>query len=196
MEKNNKQGDLGIFIIGWVASALAVGVPTLCLVLIKKYSPDTATDYGDKVSIIAYLLGAFFSGLFTTYRVVCKASEKDLEIQEKNNEILRLEKEIEESKKAYRTLSPKSKIISLLLEVHQVCSSSSKQETTALIMTKIKEINSDTTFEPRYDGMLAHVSDADYKKEQKSNKPTISSEGTEYHNTIISKNIFFKNTKA
>ncbi|EOC0878222.1 MULTISPECIES: hypothetical protein [Cronobacter] len=189
--KKKKQSDLGIFIIGWFASALAVGVPTACLILIKKYYPNASTDYGDKLSIIAYLFGAFFSGLFTTYRVVCKASDKDIEIDEKSEEIKRLEIALEDNKKAYRSLSPKSKIISLLLEVHQACSSLSKQDATALIMKKIREINSDKTFEPRFDGLLEHVNDSDYKRESNPANHSMAPKRAQYK-SIAGHYVFYK----
>lgn len=195
MSNLKKQTDLNIFIIGWVASALSVGVPTLILILIKHYYPNAATDYGDKTSIIAYLSGAFFSGLFTTYRVVCKSKDKDLELQDKNQRIQELERNIEDTKKAYRSLSPQRKIISLLLDLQQESKSLSKQDYLQLIMKKIKEINSDTTFEPRYDGMLTNVNDSDYKKESNTTTTQANSNNKKYSSIDLEKNIFFKNSK-
>ncbi|ENJ4020633.1 MULTISPECIES: hypothetical protein [Enterobacteriaceae] len=169
MAKSKSQSDLGIFVIGWLASTLAVGVPTIFLIVFKKYYPDTPSNYDDKVSIIAYLIGAFFSGLFTTYRVVCKSKEKDNEIEERDNKINELEKDIEDAKKAYRSLSPKSKIISILVDIHSASYDLSKKEIMKSLMRKVKEINNDSTFEPRYDGMIIYVADSDYKKEIHSN---------------------------
>lgn len=194
MSKSKKQGDLSIFIIGWVASTLAVGVPILFLIIIKNYFPGAQTDFGDKLSVIIYLLGAFFSGLFTTYRVVCKSSEKDLELKDKDSRIESLESEIEEAKKAYSSLSPKSKIISILLEIHQAASSLSKQDCTRLIMKYIKEINSDTTFDPRYDGMIAYAKDSDYKKEKLVSTTTSTTLQTTYNSNITGMMSSFKMT--
>ena len=195
MSNPKKQTDLGIFIIGWIASALSVAVPTFILILIKHYYPNASTDYGDKISIIAYLCGAFFSGLFTTYRVVCKSKDKDLELQEKNKKIQELERSIEDTKKAYRSLSPQRKIIALLLDLQQASKSLSKQDYLQLIMKKIKEANSDTTFEPRYDGMLTNVNDSDYKKESNTATPQAKSNNKKYSGIILEGNVFFKDSK-
>lgn len=195
MSNPKKQTDLSIFIIGWIASALSVGVPTLILILIKNYYPNAATDYGDKTSIIAYLSGAFFSGLFTTYRVVCKSRDKDLELQEKNGKIQELERSIEDTKKAYRSLSPKSKIIDLLLELQQASISLTKQDLLQLIMKKIKETNRDTTFEPRYDGMLTNVNDSDYKRESNTATSQTKSNNKKYSDIALGGKIIFKNNQ-
>ncbi|MFW8177405.1 hypothetical protein, partial [Klebsiella pneumoniae] len=63
-----KTSDIGMFIIGWISSALAIVIPIIILILIKKYLPDEYASYGDKITILAYLVGAFFSGLYASYR--------------------------------------------------------------------------------------------------------------------------------
>lgn len=155
-----------MFVIGWIASALAVALPLVSLILIKKYAPDTYSNYGEKINIFAYLIGAFFSGLFTSYRVSCKSDEKD-EI------IKKLEGDIENAKKSYSALSPKSKIIGLLHELHTASNTLNKPSIQKLIMKKIGEINKDSSFDPRYDGMISQIDDDKFKesKSQKESEP-------------------------
>lgn len=161
-----KSSDIGMFVIGWIASALAVAIPLIVLIMIQKNLPNEYEKYGDKISVIAYLAGAFFSGLFASYRVSCKSDEKD-EI------ISNLESQIESSKKAYSALSPKSKIIGLLHELHTASNTLGKPGIQKLIMRKIGEINDDSLFDPRYDGMINQIDDDQFKesKPQKERSP-------------------------
>lgn len=152
-----KSSDIGMFVIGWIASALAVAIPLVVLIMIQKNLPNEYEKYGDKISVIAYLAGAFFSGLFASYRVSCKSDEKD-EI------ISGLESQIESSKKAYSALSPKSKIIGLLHELHTASNTLGKPGIQKLIMRKIGEINDDSLFDPRYDGMINQIDDDQFKE--------------------------------
>lgn len=152
-----KSSDIGMFIIGWIASALAIAVPITVLILIQKNLPDVFEKYGDKITILAYLTGAFFSGLFATYRVSCKSEEKDSIIAD-------LEEQIEAAKKAYNALSPKSKIIALLHDLHMSSSNLGKPDILRLIMRRIGEINKDSSFDPRYDGMINHLDDKEFKE--------------------------------
>jgi len=151
-----KTSDIGMFIIGWIASALAIAIPLLILVLIKKYAPVDYQNYGDKISTLAYLTGAFFSGLYASYRVSCKSDEKEQIIKD-------LEKQIEQAKKSYSALSPKSKIIGLLHEIHTASNSLGKADIQKLIMKKIGDVNSDSSFDPRYDGMISQIDDDQFK---------------------------------
>ncbi|ELQ6048491.1 hypothetical protein R2200_004195, partial [Cronobacter malonaticus] len=168
MKTQKKKSDLYIFIVGWAASTLAVGVPTGALIFIKHLYPEAVTSYGDRITVITYLVGAFFSGWFTTYRVVCKSNEKDIEIESYKEKASELQKDIDDAKKAYRSLSPKSKIISILTDIHDEAKKLTTEELSDLLIKKIKEINNDSTFEPRYDGMIIHVSDNDYKLDSSS----------------------------
>lgn len=152
-----KNSDMGMFIIGWIASALAIAVPITVVILIQRYLPDIFGKYGDKITILAYLTGAFFSGLFATYRVSCKSNEKDDVIEG-------LQEQIESAKKAYNALSPKTKIISLLHELHMASSTLGKPEILKLIMKKIGEANNDSSFDPRYDGMISNLKDGEFKE--------------------------------
>lgn len=152
-----KSSDIGMFVIGWIASALAVAIPLVVLIMIQKNLPNEYEKYGDKISVIAYLAGAFFSGLFASYRVSCKSDEKD-EI------ISGLESQIESSKKAYSALSPKSKIIGLLHELHTASNTLGKPGIQKLIMRKIGEVNDDSLFDPRYDGMINQIDDDQFKE--------------------------------
>ncbi|HCT3325014.1 TPA: hypothetical protein O8L21_000574 [Enterobacter cloacae] len=154
-----KRSDTGLFIIGWIATALAVGLPLIFLLCIQKYYPEAYRQYGDKIAIIAYLIASFFSGLYTSYRVSCKADEKDLIINGLRNEI-------DESKKAYQSLSPKEKIISLLHEIHTKSGGLNKTAIQKLLIDKIGEINNDSSFNTRYDGALC-VSDEQFKAKTK-----------------------------
>jgi len=162
-----KSSDIGMFIIGWIASALAIAVPIMTLVLIEKYYNEFYLKYDSRINIIAYLVGAFFSGLFTAYRVSCKSDEKDATIKE-------LTDQIDESKKAYNTLSPKSKIISILHELHTSSEKLSKPEVLKLIMRKIGEINKDSSLDPRYDGMISQINDDEFKDGKTSSTGTSS----------------------
>ena len=167
-----KTSDIGMFIIGWISSALAIVIPIIILILIKKYLPDEYASYGDKITILAYLVGAFFSGLYASYRVSCKSDEKDQTIRE-------LESQIEGAKKSYNALSPKSKIIGLLHELHTASHSLSKPAIQKLIMKKIGEINDDSSFDPRYDGMISQIGDSQYKATGTSEERQDSASDTE-----------------
>lgn len=164
--KKKKSSDIGMFVIGWIASALAVAMPLTVLILIQKYFPNEYNKYGDKINVTAYLVGAFFSGLYASYRVSCKADEKD-------ETIAKLEEQIEASKKAYSALSPKSKIIGLLHDLHTASHSIGKPAIQKLIMRKIGEVNNDSSFDPRYDGMINQIDDNQFKesKPQKERPP-------------------------
>jgi len=192
MPSTKKQTDLGIFIIGWIASALAIGVPTIFLMLIKHFVPTVQTDLGDKLSIIAYLFGAFFSGLFTTYRVVCKSKEKDETIDILGIKTKKLQDDIDNAKKAYRALSPKQKIISLLLDIHSEAAKLTIDELKNLIIKKIAEINNGNLFEPRYDGMIIGIPDSDYKKKKPSEPKSTPLNQTRYSFTTKDSTMPFK----
>lgn len=146
-ENDKKVNDIIIFLYGWAASFLAVALPILMLGIIKKAYPAFSRAYEDKVSIAAYLLSAFFSGLFTTYRVHRKSVEKDLDIS-------KISKENKSLKDAYQALLPKKKIISILTGLLKSSSQSTPDEISQLIIKKIEEINSDSFMDSTWEGMV------------------------------------------
>lgn len=159
-----KKSDITIFFWGWIASATAVLIPTVLLVFIKRLYPDFFNSSSDKISVILYLVGAFFSGLFTIWRVQLKAAEKEVEIEDINKQIEVLSDEIEEYKKAYYSISPKTRIIDLLCDLHvKAKDCSGKKEILELFMSRIGEINKDSTFDPNHLGGI-DIPDDDFKK--------------------------------
>jgi len=145
--KKKKVNDIRIFIYGWIASFLAVLLPLSILTLTKSLYPSFSRENEDKVTIIAYLLGAFFSGMFTIYRVHRKGVDKDEEIEE-------LKKENESLKKAYRAVLPKKRILNILTGILKTPSDTTAEEIKQLIIKKIEETNSDCFMDSTWEEMI------------------------------------------
>lgn len=151
--KNKKSNEFTTFILGWLASIIAVVLPILIVMYITENHPEIMGKYADKVTVLSYIFGSFSSGLFTTYRVYKKGKEKD-------GEISILTQENTELKKAYEALTPKKKIISILTSIHEEgCTpKKTKNSILELIIKKIKEINEDSFMDSSWQGMVNYLS--------------------------------------
>ncbi|AKG68260.1 hypothetical protein WN53_03460 [Serratia fonticola] len=146
-----KSNEILIFIFGWIASFFAVAVPIMLVSYINTNTPTISADYKDRITILSYLAGAFFSGLFTTYRVYRKGKEKDSEISQ-------LTQENNELKNAYQAISPKKKIIiKILTELYKKSHDMSKGQILSLLIKKIEEINEDSAMDSSWEGMINYL---------------------------------------